>query len=188
MRKNFRPNNMLFPMPVLIIATYNEDGTIDCMNAAWGTMEDSDVILLELTKDHKTSQNILNNKAFTVSFADRKNVVPADYVGIESGNKVKNKFEKTGWTATPSSCVKAPLINELPITLECELVRIDESHGDFAVYGRILNVSVREDILDEKNHIDYTKAELISYSSGDNTYRLVNEKVADAFRCGLKLR
>ncbi len=186
--KKFNPNNMLFPMPVLIIGTYNNNGSVNVMNAAWGTMEDMDVILIQLTSDHKTSINIKKNKAFTVAFADAKNVEPADYVGIVSGNKVDDKFAKTGWTVTKSDAVNAPIINELPVTLECELVRVDTTNGDFAVYGKIKSVSVRDDVLNDKNQLDPDKCQFLSYISADHSYRLVSTKVADAFKIGQKLR
>ena len=188
MKQPIKTTEAIFPMPVLLVATYNEDGTVDVMNAAWGTMEDMDVILIELTSDHKTSLNIKKNKAFTVAFADVKNVEPADYVGVVSGNKVEDKFAKTGWTATKSEAVNAPIINELPVTLECELVRIDTTNGDFAVYGKIKSVSVRDDVLNEKDQLDLEKCQFISYNSADHSYRLVDSKVADAFKVGLKLR
>ena len=186
--KTFKPNNMLFPMPVLIISTYNEDGTIDSMNAAWGTMEDVHMILIELTKDHLTSQNILRNKAFTVGFADVKNVDPADYVGVVSGNKEKNKWEKTGWTMIASEHVNAPIIAELPVTLECELDRVDETNGDFAVYGKIVSVTTRDDVITKEGKLDLDACQFISFNSGDNSYRLVGQKIADAFKTGLKLK
>lgn len=188
MRKNFKPNNYLFPMPVLIIGTYDEDGNPDFMNAAWGTMEDQDVVLLELTSTHKTCKNMLSTRAFTVSFGDKKNVDACDYVGIASGNDVKDKVAHTGWKIEKAEKVNAPYPTDLPITLECELVRLDETDGDFAAYGKILNVSVKEDVLDEKGKLDLDKAELITFNSADNTYRILGDKVAFAFRTGLKLR
>ena len=188
MRKNFKPNNMHFPMPVLIISTYGEDGSIDCMNAAWGTMEDSDVILLELTKDHKTSENIEKLKAFTVGYCDVKNVEFGDFVGIVSRKNDIEKFKKTGWTVTKSEFVNAPVINELPITMECDLDRISTENGDFVVYGKIRNVSVREDLIDENGKIDYEKASLITYNSIDQSYHVIGESVAKAFSVGLKKR
>lgn len=186
--KTFKPNNMLFPMPVLIISTYNEDGTIDAMNAAWGTMEDIHMILIELTKDHKTSENILRNKAFTVAFCDVRNVDAADFVGIISNKTDKDKFAKTGWTAIKSNAVNAPIITDLPVTLECELDRVDETNGDFAVYGKIVSVTARDDVINEKNMLDLDACQFLSYCSGDNSYRLVSSKIADAFKTGLKLK
>lgn len=188
MRKNFKPNSMLFPMPVLIISTYNEDSSVDCMNAAWGTMEDEDVILLELTKDHKTSENILREKAFCVSVCDKKNVVASDFVGVVSNKTDKNKFEKTGWTAKRSENVFAPIIEELPLCLECKLDHILKENGEFAVYGKIISISVKEEILDEKGKIDPKKAEFITFLPFDHSYHIISEKVGNAFLDGLKLR
>lgn len=186
--KEFKPNNYLFPMPVLIIATYNDDGSVDLMNAAWGTMEDMDVIELELTSDHKTSENIQKRKALTIAFADKKNVIASDYVGIVSGNTEKNKFEKSGLHAEKSKTVDAPLIVDFPVSAECVLDRIVTENGDFQVYCRIKAIQVREDCLDEKGKLDIEKCEFITYNSVDHSYRVLGEKVADAFKVGLKLK
>lgn len=186
MRRNFKANNMLFPMPVLILSTYNEDGSVDCMNAAWGTMEDHDVVDIQLASDHLTSKNILSRKAFTVSFCDAKNVEPGDYVGLVSGNEDSKKFEKTLWHATKSAFVDAPVIEELPICLECELERISQENGDFEVFGRIRNISVREDLINSDGKLNLKKANLITYSSYDHSYYSIGEKIATAFSVGLK--
>mgnify|MGYP002523348160 CR=1 FL=1 len=175
-------------MPVLIISTYNEDGSVDCMNAAWSTMEDNDVILLELSKEHQTSENILREKAFCVSVCDKKNVVQGDFVGIVSNKTDKNKFKKTKWTEKRSENVSAPIIEELPLCLECKLDHIREEDGEFAVYGKIVSVSVNEDILDEKGKIDLKKAQFLTFLPFDNSYHTISEKVANAFLDGLKLR
>lgn len=188
MRKSLKPNNMMFPMPVLLISTYNEDDSIDVMNAAWGTLEDSDVVLLELTEDHRTSQNIIRNKAFTIAYANKDNVVPSDYVGVVSNNQVKDKFEKTKWHAIKSELVNAPIIDELPVTIECELLTISTENDSFKVFGKIKGVSIDDTYLDEKGHLDISKCEFITYNSADHSYRVLGEKVADAFSIGLKLK
>lgn len=188
MRKQLKHGAANFPMPVLIISTYNEDGTIDCMNAAWGTLEDMDLILLELTKDHKTSENIERNKAFVISPCDAKNVIPGDYVGVVSAKKEKDKFAKTKWHATKSENVNAPIIEELPLSLECELDHIVTDDGAYIVYGKIVGVSVDEAILNEKGKIDMDKAQFITYNSIDNSYRVITEEVGKAFSSGLTLK
>lgn len=188
MKKYLNANNMLFPMPVLIISTYNDDGSVDCMNAAWGTLEDSDLVLLELTPDHLTSKNIIRNKAFTIAFADSKNIVACDYVGLVSGNTDKDKFKNTSWHVTKSEKVNAPIIDELPITLECELDHISTENDAFIVYGKIKGVAVEESLLTAEGKLDLSKANLVIYNSADHTYRLVGDVVAKAFNCGLKLK
>ena len=83
---------------MLIIASYDENGVPDAMNAAWGGISESNEISMCLSEGHKTVKNILSRKAFTVSMADAAHVVECDYVGMESGNQVANKMEKAGFT------------------------------------------------------------------------------------------
>ena len=125
MRKNFGPKPYLYPQPVLIIATYGEDGTPDAMNAAWGGISDSNRVALYLSAGHKTVQNILSRKAFTVSMADEDHVVECDYVGIVSANQVPDKLARAGLHTTRSQFVDAPLIDELPMALECRFLSFD---------------------------------------------------------------
>lgn len=186
MRKNFGSKPWMYPMPVLIIATYGEDGTPDAMNAAWGGMADTDKIFICLSAEHKTVKNILANKAFTVSMADENHLVSADYVGIESGNKVPDKLEKAGFHAVKSEFVEAPLIEELPMALECRLVSYDEETE--LMIGEIVNVCADEKILDENGNIAPEKLRPLTFDPVSNTYRKLGEKAGDAFRDGLKLR
>ena len=126
MRKNFGTKSWFYPLPVLIIGTYNEDGTADAMNAAWGGLYDADKVVLCLSAGHKTTANIQARGAFTVSFADAAHVVPSDYVGIVSANTEPGKMEKSGFHVTKSESVDAPLIDELPVALECKLLKVNE--------------------------------------------------------------
>ena len=122
MRTKLKITEGIFPMPVLMVATYNEDGSVNVMNAAWGTMQERDTVALNLTETHKTVQNIKARGAFTVSIADAAHMVEADYFGVESGNKVFDKFARSGLTAGKAETVDAPVINEFPICLECRFI------------------------------------------------------------------
>ena len=175
-------------MPVLLISTYDDDGNTDCMTAAWATMEDNDVILIELSKDHVTTKNILKRKAFVVSVCDKENTARADFVGIVSEKDDKDKFKKTGWSSVPATSVDAPILPELKLALECELRKVRDEEDEFVVYGKIKNVSIDDSILDEEGHIDFLKAGFITYNSADQSYRIASEKTGDAFRDGLKLK
>lgn len=188
MRKQLKNKNLTFMMPVLLISTYDDEGKVNVMNAAWVTLEDSDVILIQLTSDHKTSKNILSRKAFTVSNATLNVVEAADYCGLVSGNDVEDKFEKMKLHSHPSQKVDAPIIDELPVTMECSLLRIDETNGDFAVYGKIESVEVDDRYLDENGRLDIEACQFITYNPMDHSYRLVGKKVANAFQCGLKMK
>ena len=185
MRKNFGVKAWLYPMPVLILGTYGEDGTPNAMNAAWGGISEENEISICVSEDHKTTENFLKTKAFTVSVATAKTVEAADYVGIVSGEKVKEKIEKCGWTAEKSTFVDAPLFAELPFALEC---RVKSYDGESCrLVGEILNVSADESILDENGKVDAKKLDPIVYDPVAHTYLRLGEKVGNAFSDGKKL-
>ncbi len=186
MRKNFGARPWLYPMPVLIIGSYDEKGTPNAMNAAWGGISEATEISICVSEDHKTTQNILARGAFTVSVADAENAVAADYVGIASGNDTPDKLERAGWHAEKSAFVDAPLFAELPMALECKLISYDE--GSCRLVGEILNVSVDERILGENGKIDLAKFSPITYDPVGHTYRALGAVVGNAFSDGKKLK
>ena len=186
MRKNLKPKAYIYPLPVLIVGTYDEEGTPNAMNAAWGTVCDTAQVSICLSATHKTVKNLLKTKAFTVAIADSKNVVPADYVGVVSGNQVCDKLKNTGWTITKSDFVNAPIIQQLPLILECKLVSYD-TDTEICI-GEVVNVSVDEAILDENGKIDLTKFKPICYDTDGHGYYTLGEKVGKAFFDGLQLK
>ena len=145
MRKNFGAKEMCYPMPVFMIGTYNEDGSPNVMNAAWGGISEENEISICVSDEHKTAKNVVVSGAFTVSVADVENLVSADYVGLVSGNNEPDKIRKAGWTAVKSEVVNAPVFAELPMTLECKLKSYDEE--SCRLVGEIVNVSADERIL-----------------------------------------
>ena len=185
MRKNFGAKTWLYPMPVLIVGTYDKDGTPNAMNAAWGGVYDTDQVMVCLADDHKTTENIKNSAAFTISFATAKTVAPCDYVGIVSANDVPNKLEKAGFHTVKSEYVNAPIIEELPMTVECRLIKFNE---DGICIGEIVNVSADESILDEKGKIDAKKLDPIIYDGVTHAYWSFGEKVGRAFFDGKKIK
>ena len=186
MRKNFGAKPFLYPQPVLIIATYGEDGTPDAMNAAWGGISDSNQIAMYLSASHKTVKNILSRKAFTVSMADADQVVECDYVGIVSGNDVPDKLEKAGLHSVKSEFVDAPLIEELPMALECKFISFDEESE--LLLGEIINVCADERILREDGTIDPQKLKPIIFDAANHDYLVVGGKVGNAFEDGKALK
>ncbi len=187
MRKNLKITEGIFPMPVLMVATYNEDGSVDVMNAAWGTMIDRGHVALNLTETHKTVQNIKRTKAFTVSIADAKHTVEADYVGVVSGNKEPDKFAKTGLTAEKSANVNAPIITDFPICLECEFVEYQDDEFGAGVIGKVVNISADESVMDGEN-VNITKVDAIAFDPYTHGYYRVSERVGNAFKDGLQLK
>lgn len=187
MKKQIKTTEAIFPMPVLMVATFNEDGTVDVMNAAWGTMMSRDMVALNLTETHKTVENIKARKGFVVHIADAKHVVEADYFGVVSGNKEKDKFAKSGMTFTTSQLVNAPIINEFPIAMECEFIEYQSDETGLGVIGKVVRTSVEEDnIKDGKVDIDSLQA--IAFDPYTHGYYKVGGRVGDAFKDGLKLK
>ncbi len=186
MRKSLGAQTILYPMPVLIIASYDENQVADAMNAAWGGIYDTNQIGICLSYEHKTVQNILKRKAFTVSFADAKHVVEADYLGIVSANREPQKLSKAGLHTFPSVKVDAPVIEEFPVTLECQLVRYDETSG--YLIADIVNVLADESVLNEQGKIDPEKLDPITYDPSNHLYWRLGESVGTAFHDGKKLK
>ena len=185
MRKNFGSKSWLYPMPVLIIAAYDQAGVPNAMNAAWGGMFTDEHIGICISQGHKTTKNILATKAFTVSMATAEQVVACDYVGIVSGNRERDKVAKAGFTTERSEVVNAPIIKELPMTLECELISYDEESCHLV--GRIVNVSADESILTD-GKIDYAKLRPITYDPVNHHYVELGAKAGNAFSDGKKLK
>ena len=187
MKKEIKTTEAIFPMPVLLISTFNEDGTVDVMNAAWGTMLERDYVALNLTETHKTVQNIKARKGFVVHIADTKHVVEADYFGIVSGNKVPDKFARSGLTYTKSDLVDAPVINEFPIALECEFVEYQNDETGIGVIGKVVRTSVEEaNLKDDK--VDIDSIEAIAFDPYTHGYYKVFGRVGEAFKDGLKVK
>lgn len=187
MRKQLKITEGIFPMPVLMVATYNEDGSINVMNAAWGTMQERGHVALNLTESHKTVTNIKARGAFTVSIADAAHVVEADYFGVESGNKVPNKFQNSGLTASKSEMLDAPIINEFPLCLECEFVEYQNGEYGCGVIGKVVNVTADESVM-VGDKIDMSLVNAIAFDPYTHGYYKVTERVGEAFKDGLQLK
>lgn len=183
MRKNLGVKPYLFPQPVMIIGTYDQEGRPNAMNAAWGGIVDTNQIIICLSS-HKTTDNILLHKEFSVAMANVKNVAECDYLGIVSGNQVKNKLEKCKFTTRKAEFVNAPIINELPLALECRLVKVID---DEKYLGEIVNVTVDEEILEKDGIVSIEKLNPIVYDIAHHGYYALGQKVGQAFQDGNKI-
>ena len=181
-RVDFGAKPLMFPMPVLIIGTYDENGVPNAMNAAWGITTDFQEITISLS-DHKTTENLLKTGAFTVSMATEDMIVACDYVGVESANKNPDKFAKAGFHAVKSTRVNAPLIEELPMALECKVKRYE----DEILVGEIINVCAKEFVITD-GKINPKKLKPIAYDPCNHTYLSLGDVVGKAFCDGLKLK
>ena len=182
MKKTINPKALIFPLPVLIVGSYDEFGSPNAMNAAWGTTCDTAMISLYLAFDHKPTKNILANGDFTVAIATENEVVGADFVGIVSGNAEPNKIKKAGWSVTASKVVNAPIIDQLPLTMECRMVSYDRQSEN--LIGEVVSVTVDDSILDENGKVDIVKLRPIAYDTANHGYYSLGKRVGKAFSDG----
>lgn len=185
MRKDFGTKTWLYPMPVLIVAAYDENGVPNAMNAAWGGINTDDRIGICLAENHKTTQNILHTQAFTVSMATVGQLQACDYVGIVSGNNTPDKIARAGFTTTKAQYVNAPIIEQLPMTIECKLVSYDQESN--YMIGDIVNISADESII-SNGKIDVMKLQPIIYDTINHKYHAIGEVVGNAFCDGKNLK
>lgn len=183
-RKNFGAKPLSYPQPVWIIGTYDENGKPNAMNAAWGGISEENEVSICLSAGHKTCKNFAATGAFTVSMADAKHVAGCDYVGIATGNKTEDKFEKAGFTAAKSEFVNAPVINELAVCLECRVKNYDPE--SCILKGEIVNVSVDEAAMTD-GKVDVSKVAPICFDPFNNAYHVIGEKVGTAWGSGKEL-
>ena len=184
MKKDLGIIPAVYPMPVLMVAAYDEKGNVNVMNAAWGMICDMDKIALFIGKDHKTTKNILLSKAFTVSIADRSHMDVADYFGIATGNKTPDKFERTGYHAVRSSHVAAPIVEEFPLVMECELAEEVDTENMHCIVGKSVNVAAEESVLAENGKVDPAKLNALIFDQFQNGYYVSGELVGKAWNAG----
>ena len=187
MRVKLDQTEGIFPMPVLMVATYNEDGSVNVMNAAWGTMQERGTVALNLTESHKTVKNIKARKAFTVSIADAAHVAEADYFGVVSGNRETKKFERSGLTADKAEAVDAPVIREFPLCLECKFLEYQSNEYGVGVIGKVVRITADESVMVD-GKIDMTLVNAIAFDPYTHGYYKVTERVGEAFQDGMRLK
>ncbi len=187
MKKDLGVLPAVYPMPVLMVAAYDENGKVNVMNAAWGMICNSDRIALFIDEDHKTTQNLLKTKAFTVSIADKAHMEAADFFGIASGNKMADKFERTGYTAVKSQFVNAPIVDEFPVVMECELAETVETESFYCIVGRIVNTAAEERVLSENGKVDPAKVEALIFDQFQHGYYVSGDRVGQAWNAGVAL-
>ena len=184
MKKDLGVVQAVYPMPVLMVAAYGEENKVNVMNAAWGMICSADKIALFIDEEHKTTQNLLKKKAFTVSIADRAHMDVADFFGIATGNKMPDKFERTGYTSTKSAHVDAPIIEEFPVVMECELAEVVETESFYCIVGKIVNTAAEESVLGDNEKVDPAKLDALIFDQFQHGYYVSGDQVGKAWNAG----
>lgn len=187
MKKDIGVAQAVYPMPVLMVAAYDANGKVNVMNVAWGQICDMDKVILFIGEGKKTWLNIMESKAFTVALADVDHMDVADFWGIASGNKIDDKFERTGYHAVKSDKVNAPIIEEFPVVMECEFLELVDTEYVSGIVGKIVNVKAEEAVLSENGKIDPAKTKALIFDQFQNDYYVTGDKVGTAWNAGVPL-
>jgi|GEM_PF-71709 len=182
-RKNLGAKMHFVPNPVVIIGTYNDDGTPNAMLAAWVGQTGKNTVTLCLSP-HRTTVNMLEKRSFTLSFVDADHVVEADYLGSVSGTKVPDKVDRAGLHVARASNVNAPYFKEFPLTLECRVVNFKDDGNGGLITGEVVNVSADPRILDEEGNLQIAKMRPLIYDDTNKDYHVVGDVVGKAFSIG----
>lgn len=186
--KSFEPKPWVVPQPVLIIGTYDANGTPNAMNAAWGGTWDMKEIMISMGS-HATTENLNREGVFTLAFSTTETMVASDFVGIVSAKNDPDKIKKTGWKVEKGQKVNAPVFTDFPMTMECRIKeKIDESETGYYIVAEVLNILVDEKYIAEDGKPDVEKMNIITFDPIHMGYIKLGEKVGNAFSDGKILK
>ncbi|MBR1387242.1 MAG: flavin reductase family protein [Alloprevotella sp.] len=152
MKKNIGNYNAAFPTPIVVVGAMT-DGRPNWFEVAWCGIGDRDLVTLSVEESHETCRGIFADKRLSISLCDEALLPRADYVGIVSGKKV----DKSGVFAWTPGELGAPIPDDAPVSMECELVDTYKQHGMCLLICRVRNTYVDEQYLDEKQKVDYSR-------------------------------
>ena len=187
MKKDLGVKPYTFPMPVLMIATYGADGTVDVMNMAWGGVCAENMVALNIDEDHKTAENTKPRGPFTSSIADLPHIKGADFFATATGTKMPDKFARSGLHAVRSEKVDAPVVVEFPLALEGRVAECRHTVYGFRVLGEIVGVLAEEAVLDEKGRVVPSRLNAFVFDQFQAGYYAIGEKVGQAWHTGAEL-
>ena len=188
MKTSMGAKTILYPTPVLVVGTYDQEGRPNAMTVAWGGIccSKPPCVAISVRKATHTFGNLMEAKAFTISIPSERHVAEADFFGVVSGRDV-DKWEKSGLTPVGSDLVNAPYVQEFPVVLECKVVGVTELGLHTQFVGEILDVKVEEDCLDVEGHPTMSLVKPILYSPGEGRYYTAGTVLAKAFSIGKSL-
>lgn len=191
MKVNLKNHTMMYPAPAVVASAYDENGRADACTLAFATMcshhPPAVMIAINSTLKRKTLKSILETQEFCIGFGSVEHMAEMDYLGIESGYN-ENKLSKINFTPVKGKKVNAPIIDEFKVSLECRVMHVAEVGSHTQITGEIVNVQADESVIDEKGKIIFEKVNPIAYDDISHSYYEMGDKIADAFKVGLKFR
>ena len=190
-KKELNLHAVVSPTETVVVSAYDENGKAEACTLAFymvsSHMPPCVTVAINATQRRKTLAAMLKSKAFVLAFPSIDQIKEADYLGVESGYNT-DKIKNIGFTVTEAKTVHAPIINELPLSFECEIVHTVTVGSHMQVTGELKRILSEESILNDKGRIDIKKLNPIIYDEEQVQYLSVGEKLADAFRTGMELK
>lgn len=164
----WKPGNMLYPLPVIMVSVADKEGRNNIITIAWaGTICSNPPMVSISVRPERYSYDILKETGeFVINLTTKDLTYATDYCGVKSGRDV-DKFKEMGLTALPGKEVKAPLIAESPVNIECKVTQVIPLGSHDMFLAEVVAVHVDEKYIDEKGKFHLDKAEPIAYSHGD---------------------
>lgn len=188
MKTSLGAKTLLYPTPVLVVGTYDEQGHANAMTAAWGGVccSQPPCIAVSLRAARASHANIVARGAFTVSLPSEAHVAQADYMGIASGRD-HDKFKELGLTPIASDLVDAPYVGEFPVVLECRLVATHELGVHTQFIGEVVDAKVDEALLDDGQKVDVERLRPILFTPDSGLYYGIGDLLGKAYSIGKDL-
>ena len=164
----WKPGNMLYPVPAVLVSVADKDGNDNLITIAWtGTVcSDPAMTYISVRKERHSHHMLKESGEFVINLVSKDICKAADFCGVRSGRDI-DKFEATGLTREAASTVKAPMVKESPVNIECKVTQVLELGSHDMFLAKVTAVQVDESLLDEKGKLDLNRAHLVAYSHGE---------------------
>lgn len=167
-KQSWKPGNMLYPLPVVMVSAADKEGRDDIITVAWaGTVcTNPPMVSISIRPERYSYHMIRETGEFVINLTTEELAFATDYCGVKSGRDV-DKFKETGLTREKAEKVKAPMIAEAPVSIECKVKEIRELGSHHMFIAQVAAVHADEKYMDEKNRFDLNRARPIVYSHGE---------------------
>ncbi|MCC6093804.1 MAG: flavin reductase family protein [Eubacterium sp.] len=190
-KKDIKLRAIVAPVPTVVVSAYDENEKPDaCTLGLYYTCSHRPpcvTIAINSTDRRKTLKSILKSGAFVVHYPDSDQIRETDYLGVETGYNA-DKLAKIGYTVTKAEKVNAPVINEMPLAIECKVIHTSDIGSHTQVTGQIMNVQAEESMLDANGRIDIEKLDPMVYDEESHSYRHVGRISSRAFVPGAEMK
>ena len=166
-KRQFKPGNLLYPVPAVLVSAADKDGNSNLITVAWaGTIcSDPPMLSISVRPERYSYHMIRETGEFVVNLTTEELVRAVDFCGVKSGRDT-DKWKETGLTPEKASVVNVPLVRQSPVNLECRVLRVDELGSHHMFIAQVVAVDVDEKYMDEKYQFHLSAAKPLAYSHG----------------------